>query len=158
MTQREIIKGRLDYVRSWLDDVLPRLTPEMLAWAPGEGVRTIAGQLAEILSVEVQLVPVLKNGRELSDDEVAALISDWNSLEGLKTALVEVRARTLAHLETLSEAELAEEVTLPQWYGAYWPKPSPRGEHFRNVAEHEFYHVGQLISYLWMRGDDPYQW
>ena len=79
-------------------------------------------------------------------------------MDGLKRALVEVRGGTLAHLETLGEAELAEEVTLPQWYGAYWPKPCPRGEHFRNVAEHEFYHAGQLISYLWARGDDPYVW
>ena len=158
MTQQEIIRGRLDYAREWLDSVLPRLSEEMLPWAPKEGMRTVSGQLVEIIAVEAYLVPALKEGKKLSDDEIAALVGDEGSLEGLKKALTEVRARTLAYLETLSEAELAEEVSLPQWYGAYWPKSMPRGEHFRNVAEHEFYHAGQLISYLWARGDDPYKW
>lgn len=158
MTQREIIKGRLDYARSWLNDVLPRLTPEMLMWAPGEGMRTISGQLLEIISVEAQFVPALKYGRPLTDEECLAIATEESGLEELLAALTDVRARTLEYLETLSEADLAAEVTLPQWYGAYWPKPCPRGEHFRNIAEHEFYHAGQLISYLWARGDDPYQW
>jgi uncharacterized damage-inducible protein DinB len=121
-------------------------------------MRTVSGQLVEIIAVEAYLVPAMKEGRQLSDDEVAALVGDENSLVGLKKALAEVRARTLEYLETLSENELAEPVELPQWYGAYWPKGLPREEHFRNVAEHEFYHAGQLISYLWARGDDPYKW
>jgi uncharacterized damage-inducible protein DinB len=158
VTQREIIAGRLDYVREWLDDVLPRLTPEMLSWAPETGMRTVSGQLVEIIAVEAQLVPIMRDGKELSEDEIAAIVEDPSSLDGLKKVLTEVRGSTLAYLETLSEAELAEGVTLPQWYGAYWPKPCPRGEHFRNVAEHEFYHVGQLISYLWASGDNPYDW
>lgn len=158
MTQKEIIKGRLDYAREWLDSVLPRLTQEMLSWAPGEGMRTVSGQLVEIISVEAFLVPALQEGRRLSDAEVTELVGDETDLDGLKRALIEERARTLAHLETLSDAELLESVALPQWYGAYWPKGLPRGEHFRNVAEHEFYHAGQLISYLWARGDDPYAW
>lgn len=130
----------------------------MLAWAPSAGMRTVSGQLVEILSVEAHLVPALKEGRRLSDDEVAEMIGDENSLAGLRNALTEVRTRTLGYLDTLSEAELAEAVSVPQWYGAYWENPMPVGEHFRNVAEHEFYHAGQLISYLWARGDDPYAW
>jgi uncharacterized damage-inducible protein DinB len=158
MTQGEIIAGRLNYVRGWLDDVLPRLTDEVLPWAPGAGMRTISGQLAEIITVEAQLVLMMRDGKELSDEEFAAIVEDPDDLETLKRVLTTVRASTLEYLKTLSEAELAEEVILPQWYGAYWPKPCPRGEHFRNVAEHEFYHVGQLISYLWAGGDDPYAW
>lgn len=158
MTQGEIIRGRLDESRKRLDGVMPRLTPEMLPWAPGEGVRTVSGQLVEIVEIEAQLVPVLTTGKGLSEEGLAKIVGDPTSLDGLKRALTEVRARTLAHLETLSEADLAEDVALPQWYGAYWPTRVPLGEHFRNVAEHEFYHVGQLISYLWARGDDPYEW
>ncbi|HEY3779875.1 MAG TPA: DinB family protein [Fimbriimonadaceae bacterium] len=158
MTQKEIIKGRLDYVREWLNPILSRLTQEMLPWAPVDGMRTIAGQLVEIISVEAQLVPVLKGEQELSDEQIEAMIGDLNSLEALKGALTNVRAKTLAQLELLSETELTAEVSLPQWYGAYWPKSCPRGEHFRNIAEHEFYHVGQLNSYMWAKGDNPYDW
>jgi uncharacterized damage-inducible protein DinB len=156
--QSEIIVGRLNYTRGWLESVLPRLTQEMLDWAPAEGMRTISGQFIEIISVEAPLVPALKENRQISDEEFDLILPDPKSLEGLKSSLIEVRGRTLAYLNSLSEDELIEEVSLPQWYGAYWPNPFARGEHFRNIAEHEFYHAGQLISYLWMRGDDPYQW
>ena len=158
MTEREIIRGRLDYARAWLDSALPRLTQEMLTWVPTEGMRTISGQLIEIISVEAQLVPVLKDGKELTDDELASIIEDPNSLDTLRRVLAEVRERTFEFLGSLSDDQLKAEVSVPQWYGAYWPKPCPCGEHFRNIAEHEFYHAGQLISYLWARGDDPYNW
>lgn len=157
MTQKEIIQGRLGTSRWWLNEVLPRLSPEMLAWAPAEGVRTIAGQLVEIISVEAQLVPAVK-GKLLTDEELSEIATEESSLETLLAALTEVRARTLECLEGLSEAELAAEVSLPQWYGAFWRTPLPLGEHFRNVAEHEFYHAGQLMTYLWVRGDNPYDW
>jgi len=158
MTQKEIIKGRLKNARGWLNEVLPRLTPELLAWAPAEGVRTVAGQLVEIISVEAQLVPALKGGKLLTDEELAGIANEESSLEVLLAALRDVRERTLGCLEGLSEADLAADVTLPQWYGAFWLKSGPLGEHFRNIAEHEFYHAGQLITYLWVRGDNPYDW
>ena len=30
-------------------------------------------------------------------------------------------------------------------------------EVLRNIAAHEWYHTGQLVSYLWTRGEDPYK-
>ena len=130
----------------------------MLPWAQAEGMRTVAGQLVEILWVEAQLVPALKDGKLLTDDELSAIANEESDLDQLLDALKSVREQTLQYLNSLDEAELIADVTLPQWYGAYWPKSGPRAEHFRNVAEHEFYHVGQLMSYLWARGDNPYDW
>src|SRR5689334_9416134 len=103
MTQGEIIKGRLNTARWWLNTVLPRLTPELLPWAPTEGMRTISGQLVEIIEVEAQLVPVLRDGKQLSEDELAAIVGDQSSLEGLRQVLTGVRGRTLEHLASLSE-------------------------------------------------------
>jgi uncharacterized damage-inducible protein DinB len=34
----------------------------------------------------------------------------------------------------------------------------PRAELVLNIADHEYYHVGQLTSYPWFRGDNPYHW
>ena len=34
----------------------------------------------------------------------------------------------------------------------------PISEVLRSIATHESYHTGQLITYLWMRGDNPYEW
>jgi uncharacterized damage-inducible protein DinB len=128
-------------------------------WAPAEGMRTVAGQLVEILCVEVPLVPRLKEGHILSDPEVDAVIGDQHSLDNLLRTLIDVRARTLEYLDSLSDEELAEAVPSGQaWFGTMWLPAMPRAEHFLNIAEHEFYHVGQLISYMWCRGDDPYKW
>lgn len=122
-------------------------------------MRTAAGQLVEIISVEVPLVPRLKEGRQPSDAEVDAVIGDQHSLENLLGRLVEVRQTTLDYLDSLSDEELSEEIPSGgAWFGTLWLPSMPRAEHFLNIAEHEFYHVGQLISYLWCRGDDPYAW
>ena len=100
----------------------------------------------------------MKTGKTLTDVEISAIANEQSGLDELLNALIEVRRGTLECLEGLTEAELAADVTLPQWYGAYWLSPGPCGEHFRNIAEHEFYHAGQLMSYLWARGDNPYDW
>lgn len=158
MTQHEIIRGRLKYSRAWLNSVLPRLTEEMLPWAPTEGMKSVSEQLLEIIGVEAQLVPALTTGTLLTDEEIDIIADGKTSLDGLLEALTSVRNKTLECLDSLTEDELVADVTLPQWYGAYWPKPGPVAEHFRNVAEHEFYHVAQLISYRWAQGDNPYNW
>ena len=159
LTQKDLVKARLAHVRRWLDSCLKRLSPEMMAWAPAAGMRTIGGQLAEIISVEVPLVPRLKDGRQPSDAEVNAIIGDENDLQNLLLVLTETRNQTLNYLESLSDEELAEEIPSGDaWFGTMWLPSMPRAEHFLNIAEHEFYHTGQLISYLWSRGDDPYKW
>jgi len=131
----------------------------MMGWAPAEGMRTIGGQLGELLWVEIPLVPWLKDGKRLSEEEVNERIGSEQDFEGLRKKLVETRAATLEYLDSLSEEELAEEVPCGDaWFGTFWPASLPRAELFLNVSEHEFYHVGQLTSYLWSRGDDPYKW
>lgn len=158
-TRNDLIKARLAHVRRWLDSVLVRLTPEMMDWAPAPGMRTVGGQLGEIIWVEAPLVPRLKDGRQPSDDELNAIIGSESDFENLKRVLIEVRRKTLEYLDSLSEAELTAEVPSGQaWFGTMWLPSMPRAEHFLNIAEHEFYHTGQLISYLWSRGDDPYKW
>lgn len=158
-SQRDLVKARLAHVRRWLDSTVNHVTPDQMDWSPANGMRTVGGQLAEILSVEIPLVPRLKEGRNISDPEADAIVGDWNSLDHLLKALVDTRRKTLEYLDSLSDEELAEEVPSGDpWFGTMWLPSMPRAEHFLNIAEHEFYHVGQLISYLWARGDDPYKW
>jgi uncharacterized damage-inducible protein DinB len=131
----------------------------MMEWAPGEGMRTVAGQLAEIGTVEVALVPFLRDGRHMTWEEADAAVGDLNDCDSLKQALIDIRQTTLDYLDTLSEEDLHEEVECGKaWFGTFWPTTLPRAEVFLNVCEHEFYHVGQLTTYLWTRGDNPYKW
>lgn len=158
-----MLAARLDHSRRWLKHVLPHLNEEMIHWAPREGMRTIGGQLVEIIEVEIVLPFYMKEGRAPNDDEYAKVLASYRfsteSLEELTRILTEVRAATLSCLESFSDDELNESVPSgKQWFGTMWLPEMPRAEHFLNMSEHEFYHVGQLISYLWSRGDDPYQW
>jgi uncharacterized damage-inducible protein DinB len=158
-TRSDLLKARLSTVRRDLDPIVNRLTPDLLGWAPAAGMRTIAGQLVEIAATEMQLIARLKEGRQISDAAAKEMLGDCNSLDNLQRALFDVRHQTLAYLDSLSEVELAEEVSFDGgWFGSLMLPTVPRAEIFVNIAGHEWYHVGQLTSYMWARGDNPYDW
>jgi len=158
-TRHTLLKARLALVRRDLDPIVERLTPNLLAWAPTAGMRTIAGQIVEIIATEMQLIALLKDGRQISDDAAQESIGDCGDLDNLRRTLTEVRQQTLSYLDALSDAELAEEVPFDGgWFASLMLPTVPRAEVFVNIADHEWYHVGQLTSYLWARGDDPYEW
>ncbi|MGC4043669.1 MAG: DinB family protein [Armatimonas sp.] len=158
-TRSILLKARLGLVRRDLEDILGKLTPELLPWAPAEGMRTISGQLVEIVATELQLIALLKRGEHISDEAAAEIIGDCGNLENLRRAVSDFRQQTLDYLDSLSEAELAEEVPFDGGWLASLTLPTiPRAEVFLNIADHEWYHVGQLTSYLWARGEDPYSW
>jgi uncharacterized damage-inducible protein DinB len=122
-------------------------------------MRTVGGQLIEILGTELQLMTLLREDRWISDEEVLERYAGGKSLDLLRSALIDVRNETLQYLGSLSEEELAEEVEFGGgWFGSLGLDRVPRAEVFVSVADHEWYHVGQLTSYLWSRGDHPYHW
>jgi uncharacterized damage-inducible protein DinB len=131
----------------------------MIDWSPGPGVRTIGGQLFEIAVVEHEAIAWLMEGRTVSDGEAEAEFGDIRSLENLKATLSSVRQATVKAIESLSDAQLDESIPLKKpWFAMPGLGSAPRAELFRGIALHEWYHVGQLMSYLWARGDNPYDW
>jgi hypothetical protein len=154
-----LLTARLAIVREDLDEVIGRLSDELLPWAPSPGMRTIGGQLEEIAGTEVQAMAWLTERRHIPYNEAMEFGERRSSLRGLTGILAEVREGTLAHLNSLSTAELEESVPFPDgWFEGLRLPHCPRAEAFRSLAMHEWYHVGQLVSYLWARGDDPYKW
>jgi len=148
------LKARLSNVRSDLEEVLSRLDQDMMSWSPAPGMRTVSGQLVEIAITELQIVLQLQEGRWIPDEEAKQLVGDCDSLRNLAIKLASIRANTLAYLDSLSPSALEEQVMV-RTQGL---PSNPRSEVFRTIAQHEYYHVGQLVSYLWARGDDPYRW
>jgi uncharacterized damage-inducible protein DinB len=158
-SRNELLKARLYLVRRDLEPIVARLSPELLEWAPAPNMRTLGGQIVEIVATEIQLVELLRTNRQLSDDEAATLIGDTTDLEVLQGALLTVRQQTLEYLDSLTPEELAEEVPFDGgWFASLMLPEVPRAEIFLNIADHEWYHVGQLTSYLWARGENPYDW
>lgn len=153
------IKAQLAAVRRDLDEILPRLKDEMMGWAPAEGMRTIGGQLVEIAATEMQLLAILKREPEISWERAQEIIGDPNSLTNLTAHLRETRIKTIAYIDSLFEEQLEQPAGVHSGWGvALGIENIPRSEVLRGIAQHEAYHVGQLTSYLWAHGDDPYEW
>lgn len=158
-TRHVLLKARLTLVRRDLEPIVERLTPDLMIWAPAAGMRTISGQLVEIAATEMQLIARLKDGRQISDEEAQEIIGDCASLGNLRRTLIDVRQQTLDYLDLLTQPDLAEEIAFDGgWFASLMLPTVPRAEIFLNIADHEWYHVGQLTSYLWAHGDDPYEW
>lgn len=158
-SRHELLKARFRLVRRDLEPIVARLSPDSLDWAPALGMRTLGGQIVEIVATEIQLVELLRNDRQLSDPEAAALIGDITNLDVLRNALITVRRQTLEYLDSLTPEQLAEEIPFEGgWFASLMLPEVPRAEIFLNIADHEWYHVGQLTSYLWARGENPYVW
>ncbi len=159
MDERLLIVARLTAARKDLDEVVDRLTDGLLSWAPREGMRTVGGQLLEIVGTEIQVLARISPHPELSYDEALAAVGNFESLDNLKKRMTEVRSETLAFLNSLTADQLYEDANIPnEWNESLGLSQMPRGEVFRSIAQHEAYHTGQLVSYLWSRGDDPYSW
>jgi uncharacterized damage-inducible protein DinB len=153
------LKARLRLVREDLHEVMGRLQDADLAFAPAEGMRTIGGQLAEIAGTERQIMAWLRDGERIPFQEANDFGAQGSSLAGMSRALEEVRSATLAYLDSLSDEELKMPVKMPKgWFESLGAEAVPPSEVFRSIAQHEWYHVGQLVSYQWFRGDDPYKW
>ena len=136
-----------------------RLSEGDLSFAPAKGMRTIGGQLAEIAATETQVMSWLREGKIADWGEVNASFEQDATLEELKEKSRSIREETLRYLHSLSEVELETPIAMPKgWFEALNAETVPPGEVFRSIAQHEWYHVGQLVTYLWFRGDDPYKW
>ena len=153
-----MIEARLAFVRKDLMKLFGHLHEDLLSWAPSPGMRTVSGQLIEIAGSELQTIAMMREGRWVSDDEVKRLIGDTSDRSNLLVFLESVRNDTLAYLAGLSDEALVSEVELKGWHESIGLPSVPRGEALRGIAQHEYYHLGQLVSYLWARGNDPYSW
>ena len=157
MTQRMFIEARLRMTRQDLDQVLSRLNDELIPFAPHEGMNTVGALLLEIANKDREIVGYLRN-HEWPDDEPDPFAED-SSLEEMKAGLDATRQATLRYISELDAEQLDEIVRLPErWWEALRLLECPRSEMLRNIAMHEWYHTGQLVSYLWSRGDDPSTW
>lgn len=158
-TRKQLLLARLAFVRRELNEVLQHLTDDRLDYAPGPGVRPTYDQFLEIGMNEVMAIALLRDGKTLTHAEAEAGLSHEPTVAAYEKMLGDVRSETLAYIETLSEEDLAEPVEASNpWYASFGLKLVPRYDALTSIALHESYHVAQLVTYAWARGDDPYQW
>ena len=157
-TLHDLLKARFAMARQDLEQVLSRLSDADVLWAPREEMRSVGGQLLEIANKEKETLAWIQQGI-WPDEDADAFDAQASSIASIKAALDSIRADTIAYIDSHSESELHEPIPCPErWWEALRLSQCPRSEVLRNVAAHEWYHTGQLVSYLWMRGDDPNAW
>lgn len=159
MAIKELLRAQLDSVRSDLVETYPHLTDELLPWAPAEGMRTVQGQFVEMISTERAITDRLRGVASGNPDEEDAPLWAAKTVADLIALLDQTRALTHQLLDQTAEEELEAKVQVSQGFAGYLQLETVTAAAlFSFIARHESYHAGQLVSYLWARGDNPYDW
>lgn len=152
----ERLMADLKSVRSELFKEAEAIKPEEFAWEPRPGMKSAKALLQEIGTMEKVCVHHLKTGKTVSWDQ--AVSWSGNDAQAIMGDLDKIRKETLAHLKGLSDADLDRPHQLPKEWEQYFGGPAVAPEEMiRWVTRHEYYHLGQLITYRWLLGYNPYQ-
>jgi len=118
---------------------------------------SFAGLLVEIANKEKETIAWLQTGIWPDGDPDA--FEETASMEEILSTLAGLRGKTYEYIDSLSEAQVDELVANPEgWWEGLRQRECPRSEILRNIAAHEWYHTAQLITYLWIQGDNPNDW
>lgn len=154
--QRSLLTGRLALVRKDLEEVLTNVTADDLDWAPKSGMRTIGGQIAEIVATEGQFNEVF-TGKPFDFGGRYEEVKAISDLSEILEVLAATRRLTLNRLSEAAEEFLSESIPIdPTWFESGGLASLPRIEILQALPMHEWYHTGQLVSYMWIKGFNPY--
>lgn len=127
-----------------------------LDWAPKEGMKSYRALLKEIGAIQVETSIFVREGRVppweeaesyVTGDTVAQIVA---SLDHLLDELVEF-------LSGQTDADFDRFLDVKDWEWFFGTSQIEPDEMVRWVARHEYYHLGQIVTYNWMRGLDPYK-
>lgn len=134
------VREHLERYRAVTLQSLARTPVDRLAWAPAPGLMTFAGQYAHLAKIERLYQRGLSGAGWLAE---ANTLDGPSSVDRLQAMLLEVRATTLAWLDTLAPPVVDEVVHVP-WLPVKWSLRS----WLWYLVEHEMHHKGQIALYL----------
>ena len=146
----------LQDIRNELGEIVRELKPEEFDWHPRPDMKSPKDLLQEIGSMEKICMNVASGGPKLEWERAVSWSGTdqnaiWKDLEA-------IRAETVRYLQSISEELLQKPMRLPETWHQYFGGPTVEPEELvRWVARHEYYHVGQLITYRWLLGYNPYK-
>lgn len=153
----ERIRYDLTEIRKELTETVKDLTPDEMNWVPNAdtGMRPIKQLLQEIGTMEAVTLRMATSGEYL--DWVAVTQSlDKSNITDLLAAMSEIRKTTVAYLESVTEEQLETPMPLnAEWQGYFGVDSLEPEELLRWIVRHEYYHLGQIITYQWQRGQNP---
>ncbi len=159
----KIVMSDLTDVRSQLLEVAMKLTPEELKWFPRQDMKSALAILREIIEVEDCLCKFLEGTAALESD----IRFERDDLDSTISELSRVRTNSIKLLQNYTDEELLKSRSNPGDSDFKRSLPAPwtilASEKFialqvwNAMVRHEYYHVGQLISYRWILGHNPYK-
>jgi uncharacterized damage-inducible protein DinB len=152
---RDRLLQELSDIRKELTEEAHKLKPEEFNWAPRPDMKTCKALLQEIGTMEKICVSWITQQTKLEWDKAVA----WSGQDAraILSDLEKTRAETLRYLNSCTEEKLQTPVALPEAWHQYWGPTVEPEEMLRWVTRHEYYHLGQLITYRWILGDNPYK-
>ena len=122
-------------------------------------MRTIKGQINEIIGTEIQIMDRLLGKPRHPYSKIEEDLDSLNTVKDLLEMLAKVREETLQFLDSRTEEELRAPIEVSADTASYMElEHVPLSEMIRYLVRHESYHTGQLVSYLWASGNNPYTW
>ena len=153
----ERIRHDLTEIRKELTETVRGLTPDAMRWSPNPdtGMRPVKDILQEIGTMEAITLHMAAQGEYLDWGAVTQSLDKDNIID-LLAAMSEVRKTTLAYLESVSEEQLETPMPLnAEWQGYFGVDAIEPEELLRWIVRHEYYHLEQIITYQWQRGQNP---
>ena len=149
------LQKSLAEVRKELVDTVKDISDEEFGWAPREGMKSYRALLQEIGTMEKLCDSWLTTGNILPWDMPAYVNGD--SAGTALADLESIRSGSSAILAKATEEQLQTPVGVPEDWQQYWGAEIEPEEAVRWIVLHEYYHLGQIISYRWIQGHDPYK-
>lgn len=155
-THAQRLLWELKDIRNELGEVVRKLKPEEFEWRPRPDMKSIKELLQEIGIMEKISMTFVAKGSKLEWDRAVSWSGSdqnaiWKDLEA-------IRAETNRFLQSTKDELLQKPMQLPESWHQYFGGPTVEPEELvRWVARHEYYHVGQLITYRWLLGYNPYK-
>jgi len=153
------LRHELTSIRKELVEEVARIPEDGFTWAPAEGMKPYRDLLLEIGTMERESATFLSTGR------VPEWQPMWDSLaeraqspSSLMKAMEADRADILRYLDEADDERFRTTLPIPQdWHELFGAPALEPEEMLRWIARHEYYHLGQIITYNWIRGDNPYK-
>ena len=146
MNARDLFK-HWDEVRANLFRGLDMLTDAQLEFVPREGLWALGDVARHIANAEEGWFRYVI-AREYDEWPPAYAPADYPTVASIKTLLTETHARTESYLETLSLADLDQQIEAP-WghsFSLYWI--------IWHIVDHELHHRGEIFLMLGLMGLD----
>ena len=157
---RDRFRANLNEVREELRTEVSKFSDSELDWspAPDHGMKSVRAILSEVAAMEGQCSSILLHGKEEDWEVVDNQFKEVKSIREALELLDAKRAETIQYLDTDPHSDLQTRVRLPdsweQYFGTVWVEAE---ELISWILRHEYYHLGQLVIYLWQTGRNPYK-